>query len=146
TYYLKKRHTFGKMSLAVYSPEGELIRELPGGKSAGINIVALPTRLPMPKAAPTNNRAALFGSAFPPTLPEGTYTAVLTKGKEEYTFNFELVFDPDAAETYPAADRKLAHQTQMRLYNLTNQCGYIYYQLEAMHTQAAGLREKVPKK
>ena len=146
TYYLKKRHTFGKMSLAVYSPEGELIRELPGGKSAGINIVALPTRLPMPKAAPTNNRAALFGSAFPPTLPEGTYTAVLTKGKEEYTFNFELTFDPDAAETYPAADRKLAHQTQMRLYDLTNQCGYIYYQLEAMHTQAADRQDKAGKK
>ncbi|MFZ2900688.1 MAG: hypothetical protein WA004_18795 [Saprospiraceae bacterium] len=146
TYYLKKRHTIGKMSMAVYGPEGQLIKELPGGKSAGINIVTLPTRLPMPKAAPTNNRSALFGSAFPPTLPEGRYKVVITKGKEEYTSHFDLAFDPDAAATYPAADRKLAYDTQMRLYNLTNQCGYIYYQLEAMHKQAAGLRENAPKK
>ncbi len=146
TYYLKKRHTIGKMSMAVYGPEGQLIKELPGGKSAGINIVTLPTRLPMPKAAPTNNRSALFGSAFPPTLPEGRYKVVITKGKEEYTSHFDLAFDPDAEATYPAAGRKLAYDTQIRLYNLTNQCGYIYYQLEAMHTQAAGLREKAPKK
>ncbi|MBK8493526.1 MAG: hypothetical protein IPL49_22305 [Saprospirales bacterium] len=146
TYYLRKRHTIGKMSMAVYGPDGALINELPGGKSAGINIVSLPTRLPMPKAAPTNNRSALFGSAFPPTLPEGKYKVVINKGKEEYTSTFDLIFDPEADATYPPADRKLAYQTQMRLYNLTNQCGYIYFMLEAMHTQASELQGKVTKK
>jgi photosystem II stability/assembly factor-like uncharacterized protein len=146
TYYLKKRHTIGKMTMEVFGPDGQLIKELPGGKSAGINIVTLPTRLPMPKAAPTNNRSALFGSAFPPTLPEGRYKVVITKGKEEYSSHFDLAFDPGAEATYPAADRKLAYETQVRLYNMTNQCGHIYFQLEAMHTQAAGLREKAPKK
>lgn len=145
-YYLKKRHTIGKMSMTVYGPDGALIKELPGGKSAGINIVSLPTRLPMPKAAPTNNRSALFGSAFPPTLPEGRYKVVIIKGKEEYTTHFDLAFDPDAEATYPAADRKLAYDAQMRLYNLTNQCGYIYFQLEAMHEQAAALQGKASKK
>ncbi|MCB9282962.1 MAG: hypothetical protein H6563_02725 [Lewinellaceae bacterium] len=146
TYYLKKRHTIGKMSMAVYGPDGKLIKELPGGKSGGINTVSLPTRLPMPKAAPTNNRSALFGSAFPPTLPEGQYKVVITKGKAEYTGTFELIFDPDAEATYPAADRKLGHDTQMRLYDLTNQCGYVYFQLEAMHTQAADRKGQVTKK
>ena len=145
-YYLKKRHTIGKMNMAVYGPDGKLIREMPGGKSAGINIVTLPTRLSPPKAAPTNNRSALFAGAFPPTLPEGEYKVVITRGKEVDSASFQLLFDPEAAATYPAAARKLAHDTQMRLYHLTNQCGYIYFSLEAMHTQATALKGKAGKK
>ena len=145
-YYLRKRHTFGKMAIEVYDESGQLIRELPAGKSAGINVVELSTRLPMPKAAPTMNRTALFGSILPPTLPEGRYTVKVVKGKAEFSTAFDLQFDPKAAERYPADDRKLAHRTQMRLYDMTNQLGYIYYSLEEMHQQAAENREGLSKK
>lgn len=146
TYFMKKRHAFGKMTMAIYDTEGNVVRELPAGKSAGINIVELPTRLPMPKAAPTNNRMALFGSIFPPTLPEGEYLVKVTKGKNEYESRITLEFDPDAAKDFPKADRELALQTQMRLYNMTNQLGYIYYTLQSMHEQAADRAPQAPSK
>ena len=135
TYFMKKRHVFGPMSISIYDGEGNMVKELPAGTSAGINVVQLPTRLPMTKAAPTNNRFALFGSIFPPTLPEGKYVVKVQKGKKTFETEITLDFDPDA--NYAKADRDLAHETQMRLYNMTNELGYIYYQLQAMHQQAA---------
>ena len=134
TYFMKRRHAFGPMTVSIYDKDDNLVRELPAGKSAGVNLVELPTRLPMPKAAPTNNRMALFGSIFPPTLPEGEYKVKVKKGKKEFETKIQLEFDPEA--NYTKADRDLAHQTQMRLYNMTNELGYMYYQLQSMHEQA----------
>jgi len=146
TYYMNKRHTFGKMNMEVYGPDGSLIKELTPGKSAGINIVELPTRLPMPKAAPTKNMQALGGSLYPPTLPEGVYTVKIIKGKEEFTTTVDLLFEPKAALKYPAADRKLSLETQMRLYLMTEQLAFMYQAMQDMHTQAAGRSAKASKK
>ncbi len=136
TYYMSKRHTFGKMTMEVFDPAGNLIKELSPGKSGGINIVELPTRLPMPKAAPTKNLQAVAGSIFPPTLQEGIYTVKITKGKEEYTTTVNLQFEPKANLKYPASDRKLAQETQMRLYNLTERIAYIYFALQDLQKQS----------
>lgn len=144
TYYMKKRHTFGKMTVGVYDENGNLVKELPAGKSAGINIVELPIRLPSPKAAPTKNRMALFGSAIPPTLPEGSYTVKIKKGKEAFETKVDLIFDPKA--DYSAADRKLGFETQMTLYNLTEQMAYIYDGLKDLEEQAADRSSKSKKK
>ncbi len=141
-YYMKKRHTFGKMVVQVYNEAGEFIKELPAGKSAGINIVNLPIRVKAPKAAPTNNRMALFGSVFPPQLPEGKYIVKVKKGKEEFETNINLTAEPDIL--YPAQDRKLQHKTIMKLYNMTNELGHMYYALEDMHKQATENGKGVP--
>ncbi len=139
-YYMKRRHTFGKMIIEVYDAEGKFIRDLPAGKSAGLNIVELPIRLPNPKAAPTNNRMALFGSIFPPTIPAGTYTIKVKKGKETFEKQVELI--PDPKSEHSAADVELRYNAVMALYNITNQLGYRYRSLESMHDQAKALAAK----
>ncbi|MBP7274550.1 MAG: hypothetical protein KA974_11990, partial [Saprospiraceae bacterium] len=138
-YFMKKRHTFGKMGVEVYDESGKLVKELPAGKNAGINIVQLPLRLPMAKAAPTLNIQALGGGIFPPTLPEGKYTVKVKKGAEEYTTQVSLGYDKIAAAAYPLADRQLAHKTLMRLYEITNQLGYMYYAMKDMQEAAQKL-------
>jgi hypothetical protein len=100
----------------------------------------------MPKAAPTKNMQALGGSLSPPPLPEGVYTVKILKGKEEFTTTVDLQFDPKAAQRYPAADRKASLETQLRLYDMTEQLAYVYAALEDMHTQAADRSGKVGKK
>ncbi len=80
-YYMGKRHTFGKMFVEIYDPKGNFIKTLPAGKSAGINMVEMPTNMPSAKSAPTNNRIALFGSLLGPNLPAGVYKAKVVKGK-----------------------------------------------------------------
>ena len=144
TYFMKKRHTFGKMTLQVFDKEGNFIKELPAGKSAGINIVSLPLRLKNPKSAPTNNRMALFGSAFPPTLPAGAYMVKIKKGKAEYETQVNLAYDPD--DKYTTAERKLQHESSMKLYDMTNQLGHAYFAMEDMHEQASKLATGAVKK
>jgi photosystem II stability/assembly factor-like uncharacterized protein len=133
-YYMKSRHTFGKMRLEVFDDQDNLIKELPAGKSGGINLVELPLRLPPPKAAPTKNRMALAGSIVTPSLLEGTYKVKITKGKEEFEHNITLKPDPESL--YSAVDRKMQQQTLKTLYDMTNRLGYIYYALEDIEKQA----------
>ncbi len=144
TYYMKKRHTFGKMKLEVFDTEGNFIQELPAGKSAGINLVPLPVRIKRPKAAPTNNRMALFGSIFPPSLPAGDYNIKIKKGKDVFETKVKLAWDPDA--NYSPADRQVQHEASMKLYDMTNQLGHMYYVMQDMHTQAKDLTDKDLKK
>lgn len=136
-YYMKKRHVFGRMRLEVLDDSGNLIKELPCGKNAGINVVDLPIRLPAPKAAPTNNRMALFGSLATPTLTDGTYLVRITKGRDTFETSLELQFDPTLP--YSTEDRALQNRTLTRLYDMTNRLGYIYFSLEDAHEQADAL-------
>ena len=133
-YYQKKRHTFGDITMELFDPSGKLIKNVPAGKSAGINVVQIPTILPMPKAAPTTNIEALGRGAFPPSLPEGTYSFKITKGKEIYTGKFDIKYADDCP--YPAADRQLQQQLSLKVYGMVEQLGYMFYQLKSMHEQA----------
>jgi photosystem II stability/assembly factor-like uncharacterized protein len=136
-YYMNKRHTFGKMELEVYH-NGELIKTLPAGKSAGINIVEMPTSLKKPKAPPTNNRMALFGTLFGPNLAAGDYEVRLVKGKDTYATTFSLINDPHSI--YSDADRAIQRQTTMRLYQITENMAYWYEALGKAHKQAEAIQ------
>ncbi len=133
SYYMKRRHTNGKMTLEVYDNEGGYITSLSAGKSKGINIVELPLRLKQPKAAPTRNRMALFGAALTPSLNEGRYNVLIKKGKEEYRTEVELLNDPTGE--YSPEEIAIQKDISQRLYNLTNDLGYIYYTAEDIHTK-----------
>jgi hypothetical protein len=136
---MKKRHTFGKMYLEIYDSEGNYIREAPAGKSAGINIVEIPIRSKKPKAPPTNNRMALVGSLFGPSLPAGIYQFKLIKGKNTYESQFELTYDSKAP--YSNEDRKIQYDYTRKLYNMTEDLAYIYYALQEMTNQSKARAE-----
>ena len=133
-YYLGKRHTFGKMYIEVFDQDGNMIRELPAGKSAGINVVDMPTSLEKPKAAPSNNRFGLFGSMFGPNLSSGTYSVKLTKGRETFETSFTLQYD--VASPYTDAERKVQRELTMKMYAMTEDMAYIYYSLKSVEDQA----------
>lgn len=137
-YFNKKRHTFSKMYFEIYK-DGEKIREIPAGKSAGINIVSMPTRMPPPKAAPTRNRSALIGSIFGPNLEAGEYEVRLIKGRDTYTSSFTLANDPSAP--YSDEDRTLQRETTMQLYEMSEDLAYIYQVYEQLHTQLAEIED-----
>ena len=136
---MKKRHVFGKMSIDVFDQDDNLITTLPAGKSKGINIVSLPIRLPPPKAAPTRNRMALFGSMTTPALNQGTYKVVVRKGKQEYTTDLTLLDDPSGGYTTAGIAKQKEISTQ--LYDMTNQLGHIYKNLDEVHTQISEMHE-----
>ncbi|WP_020568510.1 WD40/YVTN/BNR-like repeat-containing protein [Neolewinella persica] len=142
-YYAGSRHTFGKMYIEVYK-DGEKIRELPAGKSKGLNIIRMPTTLERPKAAPSDNRNALIGGSQPPQLAPGTYQVKLVKGKDTYETEFTITTDPTSP--YTAADRAVQRKAVMKLFDDTEELAYIYEVLDQVQQQASSIKQKSTKK
>ncbi len=131
TYFLKNRHTFGKMSMDVYDAAGKKVGDLVPGKAKGINIVDWNYRLKPPKVA--TGKTLTFGAFAQPRLPEGTYTVRLTKGTN--TYEAPLTLQPDPKTTHTAADRKAQFEAVMKLYGMTEQLGYVVDQVDALRKQ-----------
>jgi hypothetical protein len=129
-YYLKKRHLFGEMKLEIFSPEGELLKTLAGGKRKGINVVPWRMRMKPPKvmASGVLDPYTRYAGAIGPAAAEGTYTYRLTKGKQAYEGTIDVVADPTSPHL--VADRRLQQETTMRLYRLVEDISYV---VEAAH-------------
>jgi hypothetical protein len=132
TYYMKKRHVMGDLSVEVFDPDGKLLSKMPGGTYKGLNRVKWAMRMKPPKVAPSPSLAgqALFG----PMVPEGTYTFRITKGDKVYDGSFKLV--PNPADPYTKADRDLQYKTMMKLYNMQADLAYTAEAIADMRDQA----------
>ncbi|MCB9276201.1 MAG: hypothetical protein H6564_19320 [Lewinellaceae bacterium] len=125
-YYLKNRHTFGKMTLEIFDEKGERIADLPPGKSKGINQVSWNFRYKLPKVAKAKTLAT--GGFAAPTLPPGTYTVRLTKGKDTYETTMKLISDPGSIHS--DAGRAAQHEAAMKLYRMNESLAYLVDQID----------------
>lgn len=137
-YHLSRRHTFGKMTLEIQDKNGNVISKLGPGKSKGINIVNWNYRLKNPKVA--KGKTFSFGGFTSPLVEAGTYKVVLKKGKDTFTQDIELIYDPKSDLT--ATDRALKHKTTMKMYNMTEELAYMVYELDAILEKAEILKKK----
>ncbi len=138
-YFLPKRHTFGKMSLEIQDMDGKKLTTLGPGKAKGINIVTWSFRTKQPKTA--KGKTFSFGSFTSPTVKAGTYKAVLTKGKETYVHEFEVVYDERTGLSLAARDAK--YNTTMKLFDMTEELAFLVYQLDAVMEVSKGKNKKV---
>ncbi|MEO0058585.1 MAG: hypothetical protein RLZZ312_232 [Bacteroidota bacterium] len=125
-YYLKKRHTLGKMDMEIQDENGKKIVALIPGKQKGINIVDWYYNMKNPKTAvgKTND----YSGFTAPRVQEGTYKAVITKGKETFTHTFKVVNDPKSAIS--ASDRIKQKETTRTLFNMCEELAYAVYQID----------------
>ncbi|HEX5706623.1 MAG TPA: hypothetical protein VFX96_04975 [Pyrinomonadaceae bacterium] len=112
TYYQRKRHIFGDLKIEVLGPDGQVLGVIPSGKRRGLSRVTWAMRLKPPKV-PTAASAA-FGAAFGPRVLPGNYTVRMTKDKNVYTTQLQIVPDPRSRHT--AADRKAQLDLAMKLH------------------------------
>ena len=113
-YYMNKRHTFGKMTMEIFDENGLKVADLAPGKSKGINEVLWNYTLPLPKTA--KGKTFTFGGFAAPKVPAGKYTVKITKGKEEYTQDLVLKYDPNSIHS--EEDRKIKDAKAMELYKM----------------------------
>lgn len=125
-YYLKKRHTLGKMSLEIQDANGNKITELGPGKSKGINVVEWNYNTKPPKMAAAKTFA--FGGFTSPRVPAGTYKVVIQKGKETYTNDLVVQYDPKSEISL--ADRKAQEEATKKLFNMAEELAYMVYTLD----------------
>ena len=132
SYYLKNRHTFGKMALEIFDESGKRVGDLPSGKSKGINLVDWNYRLKPPKVA--QGKTMDRGGFAQPRLPEGNYKVKLTKGSNVYESVVSIKADPNSMHT--TADRKAQYDATMKLYDMSEQLGYLVDQIDVMNKAA----------
>ncbi|MCP9767128.1 hypothetical protein EGI22_04345 [Lacihabitans sp. LS3-19] len=130
-YYLKSRHTFGKMSMEVFDKDNQKIADLPPGKSKGINYVDWNYSLKPPKVA--KGKTIVSGGFQGPTVLPGTYKVKITKGNKTYENDLVLVADPKSIHT--KEDRILQHETAMKLFAMNEELGYLVEQIDNHQTQ-----------
>ncbi|WP_100804420.1 hypothetical protein [Ulvibacter sp. MAR_2010_11] len=140
-YYLKKRHTFGKMDMEVQDMQGNKIVSLAPGKSKGINVVTWNFNTLPPKMAEAKTLS--FGGFTAPRVPAGNYKIVLTKGKDTYEHTIELAYDENSLGTL--AERKEQEALTKSLYTMTEDLAYMVHEITETQKKAQEVIANNPK-
>ncbi|WP_378175796.1 WD40/YVTN/BNR-like repeat-containing protein [Aquimarina sp. SS2-1] len=140
-YYLKKRHTFGKMTLAIQDQNGNEVVSLVPSKSKGINIVNWDFRKKAPKVAA--GKTFTFGGFTAPRVNAGTYKVVLTKGKNTYETQITIKNDPNSIIT--SAERDLQSKITKELFDDMEDLAYLVYRIDETLKKAEEVADKDPK-
>ncbi len=143
-YYLKKRHTFGKMTMEIRDDNGNKITDLQPSKQKGINIVSWDFTTRTPKTA--KGKTFSFGGFTSPRAPAGKYKIVMTKGKKIFESEIEVVYDEKSLTTLE--DRKKQEATTKKLFDMTEELAYLVYELDEINAKANALvvKDKKSKK
>ena len=129
TYYQKKRHIFGRMKIEILDAQGKLVDTLPPNNRRGISRVGWPMRLKAPRVPPAAS-AAFEASQGPRVLP-GTYTVKMTRGKDTFSTQLNVVLDPRAK--FSAEDRRQEFEAAMRVYNLLGDMSFDVDRINGVH-------------
>src|SRR6266702_4323055 len=138
TYYQKKRHIFGDLTIEVLDQTGRQVGTVPSSKRRGLNRVTWAMRLP-PPTVPSAASVA-FGAAFGPRLLPGAYTVKMSKDKDTDTTPLVLLPDPRAKHT--PAERQAQFDLAMKLYHLL---GNMTFAVERMNGVRLALDDRAGK-
>lgn len=121
SYYLKNRHIFGKLTLEIIAPDGQVIKSLPTSKRKGLNRIFWDMRYKKPKSAsaPGLNTYVDVG----PTVETGTYKVRLVKGEKVFEGEIKLISDHKAGHT--AEVRKERYDLLMKVYHQIESFSYL---------------------
>ncbi len=139
-YYLKKRHTFGKMTLSIQDLQGNEIVSLVPGKAKGINVVDWNFRKKGPKVAA--GKTFTFDGFTAPRVAAGQYKVVLKKGKKQYENTITIKNDPNSVVK---DQERIAHQkTTAELFNDMEDLAYLVYKIDQNIKKAEELSKNDP--
>ncbi|MEZ4857648.1 MAG: hypothetical protein R2781_02445 [Flavobacteriaceae bacterium] len=141
SYYLQKRHTFGKMEMEIQDMEGNKITSLTPGKSKGINVVTWQFNSVAPKMAEAKTLS--FAGFTPKRVPAGKYKVVLTKGKNTYEQVIELRYDETSLGNL--ADRKEQEALTQTLFTMVEDLAYLVHELTETQKTTQWVIENNPK-
>ncbi len=139
-YYLKKRHTFGKMTLSIQDQDGNEVVNLTPGKAKGINIVDWNFRKKTPKVAA--GKTFTFGGFTAPRASAGSYKVVLTKGKKQFETSIILKNDPSSLIT--DQERIAQQKAAKQLFDEMEDLAYLVYKIDQNIKKAESLSKTDP--
>lgn len=135
TYYQKKRHIFGDLKIEVFDADGKLMSTIPSSKRRGLSRASWSMRLAPPRV-PTAASAA-YGAFVGPRVLPGTYTVKMSKDKDVYTTQLQVLADPRAKHS--PEDRKAQFDLAMKLYR---QLGEMTFAVDRINHVRSALEER----
>jgi hypothetical protein len=124
SYFLPKRHTFGKMTAEIVDLNGSLITKLEAGKQKGINTISWGFNSLAPKVA--KGKGLFFAGA--PTVKAGKYKVKITKGNEVFEKEIEVQYDPTSSFTL--VERTEQQKVTKELFDIIQDLAYFVYQID----------------
>ncbi len=141
SYFLPKRHTFGKMSMEVVDANGVFVAKLEPGKQKGINTVEWGFNSSSPRVA---KGKTLAGSAlFAPRVKAGKYKVRITKGSDVFEKEIETIYDPKSP--FSLEERTQQQKVTKELFDFTQELAYFVYKLDTWDKAADEYLKTNPK-
>jgi photosystem II stability/assembly factor-like uncharacterized protein len=140
-YYLKKRHTFGKMKMEIQDMNGKVVFKPTPGKSKGINVVNWNYNSDTPKMA--EGKTLSFSGFTSRRVPEGKYKVVLTKGKKQYETTIEVQYDKTSLVTLE--ERKEQEQLTNEMFDMVEDLAYMVHKVTQTQKTCQTIIEEYPK-
>ena len=138
SYFLTKRHTFGKMTAEIVDLNGNLVSKLDAGKLKGINTLEWRFTSLAPKVA----KGKAFSFATGPTVKAGKYKVKITKGNEIFEKEIEVQYDPNS--TFTLIDREQQQRTTNELFNFIQELAYFVYTIDQWDEKVEEYQKKEP--
>jgi photosystem II stability/assembly factor-like uncharacterized protein len=136
SYFLPKRHTFGKMTAEIVDTDGNLVSKLEAGKLKGINTISWSFNGLAPKVA--KGKGLSFAGA--PTVKAGTYKLRINKGNEVFEKEISVQYDPNS--TFTLAERTAQQQVTMELFDMIQDLAYFVYQIDLWDATVDAYQQK----
>ncbi len=130
SYFLPKRHTFGKMTGEITTLGGELVSKIEVGKNKGINTIEWGFNATAPKVA----KGKGFAIAPPPYAPAGKYLVKITKGNE--VFQHEIEVNYDSTSSFTMTDRLTQQAVTKEVFDMIQDLAYLVYQVDQWDEKA----------
>jgi len=139
TYYQRKRHIFGDLTLEILDKDGKSLATIPSSKRRGLSRASWSMRLKPPR---TPAAATAAGAGIGPRLVPGTYTVKMTKDKQTYTEKLEIVADPRSKHT--PEDRRAEFDLAMKLYRMLGDMTFTVDQINGARAELEARAGKLP--
>lgn len=141
SYYMKKRHIFGKMSLEIFDSKDNRVAELSPVSTKGINKVYWAPYMKMPRMPKSDVMLPTMVQFFMtlPEYPPGEYRVKITKGKDVYESSVWVRENPDY--TFSEEDKALRRAKVMQGYRLIEDLAFIDRRINDVRGRIPGLLE-----
>lgn len=137
SYFLPKRHTFGKMTAEMLDLDGNLVSKLSAGKLKGVNTVEWAYN----GLAPKVGKGKGFSLVGAPTVKAGKYRLKITKGSEVFEQEIEVQYDKDSPFT--ANDRMAQQKITKELFDMIEDLAYLVYVIDQWDAKVVEFNSKL---
>jgi photosystem II stability/assembly factor-like uncharacterized protein len=136
SYFLPKRHTFGKMVAEIVDMNGNLVSKLEAGKLKGVNTIEWGFNALAPKVA----KGKGFALAGAPTVKAGKYKVKISKGTEVFEKEIEVQYDP--LSTFTLNERTDQQRITQELFNFIQDLAYFVYNIDQWDEKVEEFQKK----